>query len=218
MRLTLTALASQYIHMPLAPFCLKKAVDESLPQVGTTICDLNINDPREDLLARVMATEPDVLGVCMYIWNRDCAASLIRRVKALRPETVVIVGGPEATFSVEKTLLETKADYLLRGAGEESLPALLRCLLEGGGAADVPGCCFLTDEGAHIVPPAPASTAGAGRPPWRAAWPMWRPREAVPSPAPSASPAATATAPCSSCPARRPSPSSSASGRAAATR
>ena len=155
MRLTLTALASQYIHMPLAPFCLKKAVDESLPQVGTTICDLNINDPREDLLARVMATEPDVLGVCMYIWNRDCAASLIRRVKALRPETVVIVGGPEATFSVERTLLETKADYLLRGAGEESLPALLRCLLEGGGAADVPGCCFLTDEGAHIVPPAP---------------------------------------------------------------
>ena len=25
LRLTLTGLASQYIHMPLAPFCLKKA-------------------------------------------------------------------------------------------------------------------------------------------------------------------------------------------------
>ena len=117
MRLTLTALASQYIHMPLAPFCLKKAVDESLPQVETTICDLNINDTQEELLARLMATEPDVVGVCLYIWNRACAASLIRRVKVLRPEVTVIVGGPEATFSVPETLADMPADYLLRGAG-----------------------------------------------------------------------------------------------------
>ena len=42
MRLTLTALSSQYIHMPLAPFCLKKAV-EPLPFVTASICDANIN-------------------------------------------------------------------------------------------------------------------------------------------------------------------------------
>ena len=156
MRLTLTALASQYIHMPLAPFCLKKAVDEALSGVQTTICDLNINDTQEDLLARVMATEPDVLGVCLYIWNRACAASLIRRVKALRPETVVILGGPEATFSAEETLREMPADYLLRGAGEESLPALLRCLRTDGDAREVPGCCLRTADGLHLSAPAPA--------------------------------------------------------------
>ena len=51
-----------------------------------------------------MATAPDVLGVSLYIWNRLCAAQLIRRVKALKPEITVIVGGPEATFSVEARL------------------------------------------------------------------------------------------------------------------
>ena len=126
LRLTLTGLASQYIHMPLAPFCLKKAVDEGCPDVQTTICDLNINDTQEDLLHRVMATQPDALGISLYIWNRECAARLIRRVKALRPEIVVIVGGPEATFSVDETFREMPIDYLLRGAGEESLPA--KCL------------------------------------------------------------------------------------------
>ena len=155
-RLTLTGLSSQYIHMPLAPFCLKKAVDEGCPGVHTTICDLNINDPQENLLARVMATEPDVLGVSMYIWNRQCAAQLIRRVKALRQETVIIVGGPEATFSVEETFREMPVDYLLRGAGEESLPALLRAIMTGGDAALVPGCCFRKAEGLHTSPPAPA--------------------------------------------------------------
>ena len=101
LRLTLTGLASQYIHMPLAPFCLKKAVDEACTDVTTTICDLNINDTQEDLLDRVMVTAPDVLGISLYIWNRECAARLIRRVKALKPEIIVIVGGPEATFSVD---------------------------------------------------------------------------------------------------------------------
>ncbi len=155
LRLTLTGLASQYIHMPLAPFCLKKAVDEGCPDVTATICDLNINDTQEDLLHRVMATRPDVLGVSLYIWNRACAASLIRRLKALRPETVVIVGGPEASFSVEETFREMPIDYLLRGAGEESLPALLNALQTGGDPAGVPGCCFPAPDGLHIVPPAP---------------------------------------------------------------
>ena len=156
LRLTLTGLASQYIHMPLAPFCLKKAVDETCPDVTTTICDLNINDTQEDLLARIMATEPDVLGISLYIWNRECAARLIRRVKALRPEVVVIVGGPEATFSVEETFREMPIDYLLRGAGEESLPALLRVIMNGGDARAVPGCCFNLAEGLHASLPAPA--------------------------------------------------------------
>ncbi len=156
LRLTLTGLASQYIHMPLAPFCLKKAVDEALPEVMTTICDLNINDTQEDLLARVMATEPDVLGISLYIWNRECAARLIRRIKALRPEIIVIVGGPEATFSVEETFRQMPIDYLLRGAGEESLPALLKVVLHGGDAAQVPGACFRLDGGLHTSLPAPA--------------------------------------------------------------
>ena len=47
-------------------------------------------------------------------------------------------------------------DYLLRGAGEESLPALLRLIQTGGDAAAVPGCCFRTADGLHISPPAPA--------------------------------------------------------------
>ncbi len=155
LRLTLSGLASQYIHMPLAPFCLKKAVDESDLPVTSTICDLNINDTQEDLLARIMATDPDVLGLSLYIWNRSCAARLLRRVKALNPEIIIIVGGPEATFSVEETFREMPVDYLLRGAGEASLPALLRFLLEGGDASAVPGICFRLRDRLHISAPAP---------------------------------------------------------------
>lgn len=150
MRLTLTGLASQYIHMPLAPFCLKKAVEEALP-IPVTICDININEPVEDCLARLMAGEPTHIGFCVYIWNREMTARLVRRIKALAPEICIILGGPEVTFSPEKTFAEMPSDYILRGAGEESLPALLRCLMELGDPSAVPGVC----RPGSIVPPAP---------------------------------------------------------------
>lgn len=141
MRLTLTGLSSQYIHLPLAPFCLKKAVEESLPQVNVTLCDLNVNEVAEDLLHRLMSTAPDVVGFSMYIWNREMTARLIRRMKALAPEIIIVVGGPEVTYSVERTFAEMPCDYLLRGAGEESLPMLLRALMGDGLLEAVPGLC-----------------------------------------------------------------------------
>lgn len=150
MRLTLTGLASQYIHMPLAPFCLKKAVEEQLG-LCATICDININEPAEDSMARLMATQPTHIGFCVYIWNREMTARLVRRIKALAPETCIILGGPEVTFSPDVTFTEMPCDYILRGAGEESLPALLRCLMDGRDPANVPGVC----TPGHIVLPAP---------------------------------------------------------------
>lgn len=155
MRLTLTAIASQYIHMPLAPFCLKKAVEERMPEVRVTICDLNVNDTPEALLRRLMATAPDVLGFSLYIWNRAMTARLIRMVKALRPDIIVAVGGPEATWDVDGVFAQMPCDVILRGPGEESLPLLLKALADGGALVEVPGLCRRGDAAWAALPPAP---------------------------------------------------------------
>ncbi len=155
LRLTLTGLASQYIHMPLAPWCLKKAVDDALLPITAAIADLNINQTQEELLEAVMATKPDILGLSLYIWNRDCAFHLIRRLKAVHPGLIVIVGGPEATFDVKGVLGSVPADYVLRGAGEESLPLLLSRLIAGESPEGIPGLCYAAGDGIRIVPPAP---------------------------------------------------------------
>ncbi len=156
MKLTLCGLASQYIHMPLAPFCLKKAVEEALPQVETTICDLNINDTKESILRAILETQPDAVALCMYIWNREQAALLTRRLKAAKPEITVILGGPEVTWSAEETFAQCPCDYIIRGAGEEALPSLLHALMTGGDALAVRGVCGRTEHGLHIGEVAPA--------------------------------------------------------------
>ena len=161
MRLTLCALSSQYIHMPLAPFCLRKAVEEKAGFASVTICDLNINDTKEALLRAILATQPDVLGLSVYIWNREQMALLARRVKAARPEVTIVLGGPEVTWSVEDTLRQFPCDYLLRGAGEDSLPALLHALRDGTDHSAVPGLCMRKGDVLHIgdVAPTPAPRA-----------------------------------------------------------
>lgn len=152
MRLTLTGLSSQYIHLPLAPFCLKKAVEEAMPHAQVTICDINVNETAEALLRRVMETRPQALGLAMYIWNREAALRLIRRLKALDPSIVVIVGGPEASHDPEGVLREAPVDFVLRGPGEASLPALLTALESGGRPEEIPGVCLR----GHLSEPAPA--------------------------------------------------------------
>lgn len=154
--IVLTGLSSQYIHMPLAPFCLKRAAEDHGIDAHITILDLNINETPEEMLCRVMALRPDVVGVSLYIWNREAAGKLIRRVKALDPGILVLVGGPEATFSPEETLREMPIDYLLRGAGEESFPRLLACLMDSGDPAEIPGVCFQRDGVLRLSPPAQA--------------------------------------------------------------
>ena len=156
MRLTLCGLSSQYIHMPLAPFCLKKAVEERLVQAEVTVCDLNINDTKEALLRAIVETNPDAVGLCVYIWNRETCMLLVRRLKAVLPDVPVILGGPEVTWSAEKTMQECPCDYVLRGAGEESLPALLTALETGDDPDGVPGLCRRTEAGLSIGPVAPA--------------------------------------------------------------
>lgn len=161
MRLTITALASQYIHMPLAPCCLRKAVEEQLPDAVVTVADLNINETPEELLSRLMQTRPDAIAMCVYIWNRAMTARLIRSIKALDARITVIVGGPEVTHDPEGAMAEMPCDYLLRGAGEDSLPALLHCLMTGGDAAAVAGVCCRTAEGLHVggIAPSPPPRA-----------------------------------------------------------
>ena len=159
MRVTICSLSSQYIHMPLAPLCLKKAVEEGYPQAEAIICDANVNETKEALLRRLTAGAPDVIALSVYIWNRETTALMVRRIKAMRPETVIILGGPEVTWDAAGAMAQTPCDYVLRGAGEESLPQLLRIIAEGGDPAQVASACFRTAEGVHIgtvaPPPAP---------------------------------------------------------------
>ncbi len=147
MRVTLAGLSSQYIHVTLAPWCLRHAARKAGRPEEITLCEMNINEPAEQLMRQLMETRPDLLGFSVYIWNRSLTGELIRRIKAAFPGLPILVGGPEVTWSPEETFQEMPCDFLLRGAGEESFPLLLSALQGEIPLEQVPGLCRRTSTG-----------------------------------------------------------------------
>ena len=163
MRVTFAGLSSQYIHVTLAPWCLRHAARKAGRPEEITLCEMNINEPAEQLMRQLMETRPDLLGFSVYIWNRSLTGELIRRIKAAFPALPILVGGPEVTWSPEETFREMPCDFLLRGAGEESFPLLLSALQGEIPLEQVPGLCRRTFDGVYISPevaPAPPPDPG----------------------------------------------------------
>ncbi|MBQ8161550.1 MAG: DUF4080 domain-containing protein [Clostridia bacterium] len=159
-RVLISCLSSQYIHVPLAPLCLKAALEEACPSVQISIAEANINEPFDAVLDRLAGEAPDLIALCVYIWNRRETARLVRSLKALMPRVPIVVGGPEVTHDVEAVFRDMPIDYLIRGAGEVPFPSLVSALMEDR-KTEIPGVCLKNTDGSirmatPALPPPPS--------------------------------------------------------------
>ncbi len=89
---------------------------------------------------------PDVVGFSVVCWNARIVFEAVRVLKAARPQTYVVLGGPEVGPLAEKTLTEQPAvDAVVRGEGEFALPELLHALVRDGDPSAVPGVTARVD-------------------------------------------------------------------------
>jgi anaerobic magnesium-protoporphyrin IX monomethyl ester cyclase len=113
MKTALVALNVSYIHKNLALRWLwvtKPAHHEAQIFEGLTKQPLH-------LLETLLAYNPDVVALSVYIFNLEASLTLIRALKAARPELLVVAGGPEATYNPTR-LFEAGIDRLYRGEAE----------------------------------------------------------------------------------------------------
>lgn len=124
----LTAINSKYIHTALGlRYVAKYARKNSSHQID--LLEETINTPIFAVLEKIMASSAAVYGFSVHIWNKDFVFRLIRMLKKLRPEAVVVIGGPEVAFDVQRIFDELpQADYIIEGEGEQLFTALLDAL------------------------------------------------------------------------------------------
>lgn len=80
--------------------------------------------------ARWLRSErPAVVGFTVYEANLYLSRILAGAVRETLPEAVILVGGPNATFSPGETLELMGADACLRGAGEGTIPLIVDRIL-----------------------------------------------------------------------------------------
>lgn len=119
MKVLLTAINSKFTHISPVPFYLRESIADL--KCNVKILQFNINQNYMEMLSSIVLEKPDVVGFSVYIWNSLITKSLILDLKKILPETITVVGGPEASFNKEWINF---SDYLIQGSGEQSFRVL----------------------------------------------------------------------------------------------
>ena len=130
MKVIISTLNSKYIHSSLALRYLQaygRTKDEAYE-----IVEYTINMPILDILNNVTTLDADVLGFACYIWNIDMTLHLCSMIKAVRPDTKIILGGPEVSYTARELLEEHPyIDYIVQGEAEEAFTSFVKAIRTG---------------------------------------------------------------------------------------
>lgn len=124
MRVILTTLHSKFIHASLALPLLKAYCRQ--PDRTLLIREFTVHEPKDTVLAALLAEQPDVVAFSVYIWNRTATLELADALTVARPGLRVVVGGPEVSFDGPELFARHPGiAALVHGEGELPLRALL---------------------------------------------------------------------------------------------
>ncbi len=125
MKIVLATLHSRYVHNSLALPCLAAAL-QGMEGIFTVIREFTVNEPADRVLAELIAAEADVAAFSGYIWNVEETLRIASDLKAVRPETLIVLGGPEVSFDTDELMTRHPAiDCVVRGEGEMTFRELV---------------------------------------------------------------------------------------------
>lgn len=108
----------------------------------------------QDIGGLVRSFQPEVVGLTATTPAIYDAYEAARIVKENAPNSLVILGGPHATFMSHEVLQECPyIDVVVRGEGEETLREILRRVERGGGLEGIAGITYRASDGIRENPP-----------------------------------------------------------------
>ncbi|WP_332778167.1 B12-binding domain-containing radical SAM protein [Polaromonas sp.] len=133
-RIVLATLNAKYIHASLGLRCLAANMDAhggAGLREQTQLREFVIQQRPTQIVEELLALQPEVVGLGIYIWNVVETTQVVRLLKTLRPDIKVVLGGPEVSHEVEQQEICRLADHVITGWGDVSFPKLCRALLDG---------------------------------------------------------------------------------------
>ena len=126
--IVLTTFNARYSHASLALRYLYANLRELRGQ--SVIREFVIGEHVQQIAERILAESPAIVGIGAYIWNASDVSELVGILKKVSPDTVIVLGGPEASHLPHRVDFG-KADYVIGGEGEVAFYELCRDLLAG---------------------------------------------------------------------------------------
>ena len=110
----------------------------------------------EQAAARLARSPADIFGLSTICSSYPLTLRLAGALRALRPQAVIVLGGPQASVVAKPTLEAFPAvDLVVRGEADHTFPALVDRLLAGRDPSDLPGLTHRARGGIVETGPAP---------------------------------------------------------------
>jgi len=126
-KITLTTLNARYIHASLGLRYLQANMGEL--ESSTSLREFVITTRPIDIVEKLLADSPDIIGFGVYIWNVTEITEVVSLLKTVSPDTVVVLGGPEVSFETESHQLSELADYIITGMADIAFGDLCQKIL-----------------------------------------------------------------------------------------
>ena len=129
----LSTLNARYSHSSFGLRYLLANMGALRPQ--TALLEFTINDNTVDILSSILEHSPRIVGFGIYIWNVEQTTRLIADLKRVRPQTIVVLGGPEVSYDTDGQAIVALADYVITGEGDHAFRELCEQLLLSSAAS-----------------------------------------------------------------------------------
>lgn len=87
-------------------------------QNRTVIFESTIKENPRNIVEKILARNPRIVGFSVYIWNTLETLECLMILKKVAPEIVVVLGGPEISYETETQPHMRWADYIVRNEGD----------------------------------------------------------------------------------------------------
>lgn len=94
------------------------------------LLEFDINQRPLDIAEKLLVENPKIIGLGVYIWNVAVTTELVAALKRIRPEVVVILGGPEVSHETAQQEIVRLADHVIMGEADLKFAEVCRQLLE----------------------------------------------------------------------------------------
>ncbi len=121
MTVLLTTLNAKYIHTNLA-IRLLYALNEDHP--GLDWKEFTIKEDQDEVAG--YCSHYEVVAFSCYIWNITQTLEVARKMKALRPDIKILLGGPEVSYDWQDVIALPEVDFIITGEGETPFRAFLQ--------------------------------------------------------------------------------------------
>ncbi|MDP2310211.1 MAG: DUF4080 domain-containing protein [Pseudomonadota bacterium] len=129
MDIVLATFNAKYIHAAFGLRYLYANLGELQPR--TVLVEMDAGVAPLDAVEALLAHEPRVIGLGVYIWNATLMLAVVELLKALRPDIAIVLGGPEVSHEIDAQPLCALADVVVVGEADLAFAQVCTRLLAG---------------------------------------------------------------------------------------